>query len=391
MTKINKIELHEFKFTVENLGNLTGANSVGAYGYSKGSKSELRKFAIRIVTDDNNIGEYVTHWCATDSTFAQACMLAPKLIGRHAEERESIYDDLKRELRQFDHMGHGPIDIALWDWFGKKHNCSVKDLLGGYKNKLPAYASTYHGDRNGGLDSKEAYVDFAEECYELGYRAFKVHGWNDGNVQEEVENILNLSKNVGHKMTLMLDPACELKTFADALLIGRACDEANYFWLEDSYRDGGVSAFGHKKLRNFIKTPILQTEHVRGLEPKADFVLAGGTDFLRMDPEYDMGITGGMKIAHLAEALGIDVEIHACGPAHRIMMSAIRNTNYYEVALVGPDCENAIPPVYKCGYNDMIDCIDSLGNVSVPNGIGLGVEYDWDYINKNLTNLVIFK
>ena len=39
----------------------------------------------------------------------------------------------------------------------------------------------------------------------------------------------------------------------------------------------------------------------------------------------------------------------------------------------------------------MIDCIDSLGNVSVPNGIGLGVEYDWDYINKNLTNLVIFK
>ena len=157
------------------------------------------------------------------------------------------------------------------------------------------------------------------------------------------------------------------------------------------YRDGGVSAFGHKKLRNFIKTPILQTEHVRGLEPKADFVLAGGTDFLRMDPEYDMGITGGMKIAHLAEALGIDVEIHACGPAHRIMMSAIRNTNYYEVALVGPDCKNAIPPVYKCGYNDMIDCIDNLGNVSVPNGIGLGVEYDWDYINKNLTNLVIFK
>ena len=51
---------------------------------------------------------------------------------------------------------------------------------------------------------KEAYVDFAEECYELGYRAFKVHGWNDGNVKEEVENILNLSKNVGHKMTLML-------------------------------------------------------------------------------------------------------------------------------------------------------------------------------------------
>ena len=41
--------------------------------------------------------------------------LGLKLMGRHAEEREGIYDDMKRELRQFDHMGQGPIDIALWD------------------------------------------------------------------------------------------------------------------------------------------------------------------------------------------------------------------------------------------------------------------------------------
>ena len=30
-------------------------------------------------------------------------------------------------------------------------------------------------------------------------------------------------------MTLMLDPACQLKTFADALYVGKACDEANSF------------------------------------------------------------------------------------------------------------------------------------------------------------------
>ena len=151
-----------------------------------------------------------------------------------------------------------------------------------------------------------------------------------------------------------------------------------------------MSAFAHKKLRNMIKTPILQTEHIRGLEPKADFLIAGGTDFLRMDPEYDMGITGGMKIAHLAESFGVDVEIHACGPAHRHMMSAIRNTNFYEVALLGPDCPNAIPPVYLCGYSDMIDCIDKNGFVEVPNGVGLGVKYDWDFISKNTTNKKIF-
>ena len=35
-------------------------------------------------------------------------------------------------------------------------------------------------------------------------------------------------KVVGDDMTLMLDPACELRTFADALYVGRACDEANF-------------------------------------------------------------------------------------------------------------------------------------------------------------------
>ena len=119
--------------------------------------------------------------------------------------------------------------------------------------------------------------------------------------------------------------------------------------------------------------------------------MAGGTDFLRSDPEYDMGITGAIKISHLAESFGVDVEIHACGPAHRHVMAATRNTNFYEVALVGPDCPNTMAPVYTCGYSDMIDCIDKDGFVPVPNGIGLGVEYDWNFIKSNTTNVSIFE
>ena len=290
MTKITKVEIHEFTFDAINLGNMTGADSVGAVGYSKGSTSKVAKFAVVIKTEDGCQGEYVTHWCGTPSTCAQAKMLAPKLIGRDAEHREGIYDDMKRELRQFDHMGQGPLDIALWDWAGKQLGCSVSTLLGGYRKRLPAYASTYHGDRNGGLDTKEAFADFAEQCYDLGYRAFKVHGWNDGDAREEAANVLHVAKQVGDRMTLMLDPACELRTFADAVYVGHACDDGGYFWYEDPYRDSGVSAFAHKRLREMIKTPLLQTEHIRGVEPKADFLIAGGTDFLRMDPEYDLSL-----------------------------------------------------------------------------------------------------
>jgi len=386
---ISRVELTEFSFDVANLGASGGSRSGsqhrggtpgGAVGYAKGQVTSVSRYAVVIETSDGCRGEYVTHYVGTKSALAQSLMLAPLLLGRDAEAREGLYDDMKRELRQYDHMGHGPIDIALWDLAARKYGTSVARLLGGYRTRIPAYASTYHGDRNGGLDSKEAFADFALRCQEMGYPGYKIHGWHEGNAREEAQNLTHVRKVVGEDMALMLDCACELRTLADAIYVGHACDEADFFWYEDPFRDSGTSAHAHKILREKIKTPLLQTEHIRGVEPKADFVLAGGTDFLRSDPEYDMGITGAMKIAHLAEALGIDCEVHAPGPAHRAVISAMRNTNFYEVALVGPDCANMIPPVYACGYSDQLDCIGADGCVAVPEGPGLGVTYDWDFI-----------
>ena len=385
MTTITHVELHQFEFDAKNLAPSADGGSIGGLFYQKGATTPITKYAVQIKTDDGCEGSYVLQWGASSAVFGQMQMLAPMLIGRQAEHRQGIYDDLKREARQFDHMGHGPLDIALWDWQGKALGCSISTLLGSYRKNFPAYASTYHGDRNGGLDCKEAFGEFAIACKEMGYQAFKIHGWHEGNAKEEAELVLHVRKMVGDDMVLMLDPACELRTFGDALYVGFACDEAGYFWLEDPYRDTGVSAFGHKKLRSMIKTPLLQTEHIRGVEPKADFLLAGGTDFLRSDPEYDLGITGCQKIHHMAESLGVDVEVHACGPAHRHLLAASRNSNFYEVALVGPDCPNAIAPVYSCGYTDQLECIDSDGRVSAPTGIGLGVEYDWEFITTHRT------
>jgi L-alanine-DL-glutamate epimerase-like enolase superfamily enzyme len=261
-----------------------------------------------------------------------------------------IYDDLKRELRAYDHMGHGPIDIALWDLAGKKYGTPVAKLLGGFRWRLPTYASTYHGqEEGGGLCSPDAFADFAQHCQELGYAGFKIHGWLDGNVTREIDNIQAVRKRTGDRFRLMLDPACQLRTFMDALEVGRACDDAGFFWYEDPYRDASVSAFAHARLREKLKTPLLITEHVRGLEQKASFLVAGGCDMIHADPEYDMGITGAMKIAHLCEAMGLDVQMHASGPAHRHCIAAIRNTHMYEQALVGPAMPNAMPPVYTCG------------------------------------------
>jgi L-alanine-DL-glutamate epimerase-like enolase superfamily enzyme len=382
MSHITRVEIFDFTYDVHNLA-AAGEHTHNHVAYKKGAKMTLAKYAVVIETNDGARGEYVAMWGGTRPALAQSLMLAPDLLGRNPNDREAIYDEFKRKLHHFDHMGHGPIDIALWDLTGKQLGASIQTLLGSYRSRLKAYASTFHGDRNGGLDSPEAYGEFALRCREMGYKGYKIHGWFDGNPKEEAAAILQTRKAVGSSMDLMYDGACDLKTFADALYVGKACDEAEYFWFEDPYRDAGLSAFSHKKLREMLKTPLLIGEHVRGLEPKADFLIAGGTDFLRVDPEYDMGITGAIKIAHLCQSLGLDVQYHACGPAHRAVMAATPNTHFYEMALIGPEMPNMVPPVYACGYSDNPDAVGKDGTVAVPDGPGLGVQYDWEFIERH--------
>ena len=315
------------------------------------------------------------------------------LLGRNALEREVIWHDLKRTHRGAGGTPPGAIDVALWDIAGKLHGVPIYALLGGWRKKLPCYASTYHGDENGGLTRPEDYGEFALRCKEeLGYPAFKIHGWIDVPIEREVAAVLAIRAAVGDDMDIMLDPAGAYNTFDDVLRVGRACDEARYFWYEDAFRGGGFSSFAHTKLRQFIKTPLLLGEHVRGLEQKADTIHSGAADYIRAGDGEDGGITGVMKIAVLAEAHGLDVELHGGGLAHRHCMASIRNTNYYELGLVHPNIENTKAPIYADRrWLDELDSVDENGCVDVPEGPGLGVEFDWDFINAHKTGETVYE
>ena len=319
---------------------------------------------------------------------------AQYLLGRNPLDREIIWHDLKRARRSADGTPPGAVDIALWDLAGKLYDAPVYELLGGgWRKKLPAYASTYHGDENGGLTTPADYARFARRCKEeFGYPAFKIHGWVSGPIEREVAAVLAIREAVGDDMDLLLDPAGCFPTFEDVLKVGRACDEARYMWYEDPFRGGGFSSFAHTKLRELIKTPMLMGEHVRGLEAKADTIYAGATDFVRANANADGGITGVMKIAHLAEAHGLDVELHGGGLAHRHIMSTLRNANYYELGLVHPDVDSTKPPIYgERRWLDELNSVDENGCVEVPEGPGLGVEFDWDFVDANKSGEQVYE
>ena len=136
------------------------------------------RFAVRIYADTGVVGEYVPGRGRAQVIKTASETLAHALIGKPALERERHYRNMRRMTKHIGEVGIGALDIALWDLAGKHYGAPVAELLGGYRERLPAYASTLHGDRHPkGLSSAEAYADFAERCYELGYRAYKMHGW----------------------------------------------------------------------------------------------------------------------------------------------------------------------------------------------------------------------
>ena len=72
-------------------------------------------------------------------------------------------------------------------------------------------------------------------------------------------------------------------------------------------------------------------------------------------------------------------------------MAAIRNTNFYELALVGPGVRNPVPLVFTCGYSEQMEDVGRDGCYPVPEGPGLGVTHDWDFIARNRTALHVYE
>jgi hypothetical protein len=72
-------------------------------------------------------------------------------------------------------------------------------------------------------------------------------------------------------------------------------------------------------------------------------------------------------------------------------MASIRNTNYYELGLVHPNVARTKPPIYgELRWLDELDSAEAQGCVAVPDGPGLGVPLDWEWINSRKSGETVF-
>ena len=251
----------------------------------------------------------------------------------------------------------GLIDIALWDLAGRYHGEPVWRLLGGFRDAIPAYASTST------FSSTAEFLDVADQCLALGYRGIKLHAWGDA--RRDADLCLALRDHVGPNIPLMYDGSAGFD-LPDAIRLGRALSEADYLWYEEPIREFSISAY--QRLAETVDVPLLVAETSDGAHMNAaDFIRSGAATFgVRTGTTLRGGITGAMRTAHLADAYRLRAEVHGSDiPNHHLCM-AISNTTYYESLVTSV---NVVRERH----------VDAHGLVHAPVGPGIALPLDFGY------------
>lgn len=296
-------------------------------------------------------------------------LLKPVLMGQDPLQRERLYKELNRRGRLGPTKSLCALDLALWDLMGKVAGLPLYRILGAYRDKMPVYCSSDH------LPTPQDYADEAIRYKEMNWQAYKIHP--AGEWRADIEICQAVRDAVGPDYRIMLDSTF-LYDYPQALRVGRAIEEMDYYWYEDPLGDQDI--YNYVKLKQKLDIPIIATERpVAGLDSYASWVTAQATDFLRGDVALKGGITPVLKTAHLAEAFGMNYEVHVAGNATNNIANlhvelSIPNTEYHEV----------IMPVEAATYGALNPLrVDPDGYVRPPEGPGLGVEYDFDLIKKH--------
>jgi L-alanine-DL-glutamate epimerase-like enolase superfamily enzyme len=256
------------------------------------------------------------------------------------------------------------IDIALWDIRGKVLGQPVSTLLGGFRDKVPTYAS---GALMRGFPL--AHVEkAAARLVEKGFRQMKTQLALPGetNPDLEVERIRVVRNAIGPKIDLM----CDINQRWDvrqAISIGSRIEEYGLFWLEDVVAHDDYP--GLAAVADALATPIAAGEYVYGLVPFRHMLEARSVDIVMVDVLRAGGISQWVKIAGMAEAFNLPIVNHLCPEISVHLVAAVPNGLTVEYMPWSSRLFREVPQPVN-------------GELTVPDKPGLGLEFDNDALNK---------
>jgi galactonate dehydratase len=282
------------------------------------------------------------------------------------------------------------IEIACWDIMGKALNKPVYKLLGGKcHEKLKAYANGWYTVER----KPEEFHKAAKNVVARGYRALKVDPFGAGFYEMErkekrlaVSLIEAIRDAVGPDCEIMLEMHGRFSP-ATAIDICSMMEEFDPAWVEEPVPPDNFEALA--RVSEKVNIPVATGERCHTRYESFDLLRRGKIDILQTDITHTCGILEGKKIAAMADAQYVTFAPHNVGgpisTAANLHLAA-STTNFkiqehfndfvdewVKQAATGP------------GYPPVVD-----GYFAIPEGPGLGVTVNEDFIKEHPATVAIF-
>jgi D-galactarolactone cycloisomerase len=343
-----------------------------------GDYSAISIVLVEVTTDDGikGYGEGLARHCPQSYAMVIEKLLAPRYIGEDPFEAEALW---ARAFRVHSGKSGGmmmeaisAIDIALWDIMGKALNQPIHRLMGGMGRKaVQAYASSIS------WDAEEKAAEQIAAATRLGFKMIKAK--IGAPVERAIAWCKRLREMVDDDIVLCADAnfAFDLD---EAIQVSRALHELGFYWLEEPIAPEDID--GYKRLRSASPMRIVAGESEHTAYGAREIIASRSVAAIQADCTRAGGITETRKIAHLAYAFNVAYAPHiggggAVSAAANLQLSAAMPNFLTFESMIFPSTlrdELATVPV---GAMD-----PATGLVPVPQGPGLGIEINFDVVDK---------
>jgi len=249
------------------------------------------------------------------------------------------------------------IDVACWDLKGKALGQPVHRLMGGYRDRLPISANW----RLMPGPSRDLLAKHLEDVVARGFRAVKCPvGFAPLDVG--VSHVKFVRDCVGPDVKIIVDGNFQW-TLKQALRFARVTEDIDLYWIEDPlpYHDyEGMRRFTDSVTQRTCAGEVFQQPHefARLIEGRC-------SDHVMID--QDLGLTGFLKVAHMAGIHGRPVVNHLAPEVLSRAIAAVPNG-----LIVG------LVPWGQPLFTDPVTIED--GDLVLPDAPGLGLTLDEDVL-----------
>ncbi|MEG9294821.1 galactonate dehydratase [Mangrovibacillus sp. Mu-81] len=278
------------------------------------------------------------------------------------------------------------IDQALWDIKGKFFNAPVHQLLGGKcRDSIKVY-SWIGGDRPSDVGTA------AKEVVDTGFTAVKMNGTEElqyvdshEKIDQVLERVAAVREAVGPYVGIGIDFHGRVhKPMAKTL--AKELETFRPMFIEEPVLPENNEAL--REIANHTSTPIATGERMFSRWQFKPLLMDGYVDIIQPDLSHAGGITECKKIISMAEAFDVAVAPHCpLGPialAACLQVDATSHNAFIQ--------EQSLGIHYNVG-SDLLDYITDKevfkyedGYVKIPQGPGLGIEINEEYVRRIAEN-----